>query len=262
MCPMSVWLYLRLSVVCILKWRFLDAKQISALSWQIKSYGLIGVIRLLQFIQQLVITEHFDWTRGTSAGITTQGRFTLCITAPHRCVNHFFTPNLALRWSPKGLCNRSHVINITGLIVCVAKFCGLLCSPWCPDAGGGEQARSRTHGLRQRHTSDDTFSPVLTLDYVMVCIELSDVPRCTLSENGDGHDWRHSLVLCLHINSQNERHEQTCAAGISAILLIIADCIIYQTRLASGETLLSEYFSSRFVLMCAYVCVSLQTSIT
>lgn len=73
--------------------------------------------KLSQFRQQLVPTEHFDWTRGTSAGITAQRSFTLCIPAPHRCTNHLFTPNLALHWSPKGLCNQgrgSHVINITG----------------------------------------------------------------------------------------------------------------------------------------------------
>lgn len=69
----------------------------------------------------------------------------------------------------------------------------------------------------------------MLLWYVMTCCMCFPV-----SENGDGQDLTHTGHLSLHINSKHERHVQTCAVGISAILLIIVDCIIHQTRLASG----------------------------
>ena len=58
-------------------------------------------------------------------------------------------------------------------------------------------------------------------------------------------------ALDLHINSKTEKHVQTCTVRISAILLIIDGCIIHQTRLASGETLLPAAFQVVFCLCSA-----------
>lgn len=69
-----------------------------------------------------------------------------------------------------------------------------------------------------------------------------------MAENGDGQHFRNTLDPAQHINNKREKYVQTCAVRISAILLIIDDCIIHQTRLASGKNLLPAAFQVVFCL--------------
>lgn len=151
MCPMSVWFYLRLSVACISKWRFPDAKQISAPSWQIKSYRILSSGSNRAFWSD---KRHKRWYDHTGTFLL---YVSLCLTGVLITYSHQIWHSVVqLGWA-------SHVINITGPTVCVGKLCGLRCLPWCPDAGWGT-SRTRTRGLCPRHT----HSPVLTHDYAMV----------------------------------------------------------------------------------------------
>lgn len=66
--------------------------------------------------------------------------------------------------------------------------------------------------------------------------------------NDAGQHFRKTLDLAVHINSMCGKHVQTCAVRISAILMIGHDCIIHQTRLASGKTLYPAAFQVVFCL--------------